>query len=401
MNVKPEAGGAAASRQSTGIYGPPTTTVTVPELDISEPQSDNETAELHELSSLLSGGNSARRAPPSRAEITVMPVHAAVRTLEQFFDSERVAGAVIDRWKGLSYGPARRQSAAEAGALEAIVRTMKFHASSAELQQIGCLAIGNIVAGIDEEGIARKQRAANCSALEAIVSAMQTHVEAASVLEFGCFAVGNICYAADAAGLARKQRAADACAVSAVIRALRTHADHAAIAEYGSFALGNICRAVGGKEGGTDAHGVERKQAAVDAGALSVLVNALRFHAKVNGVQEWGTRALSNITFGNSEWREMAKAAGSKPQWLVGMAEAMEAIEEQRVNGAGASKTERVAIRAPVPLTRPNTVRAPPVSRAPQPGKRAPRVAPKGNGGVGGMVPLPDAGPLWRDRTRR
>ena len=65
-------------------------------------------------------------------------------------------------------------------------------------------------------------------------------------------------------------------------------------------------------QGGTDEQGKERKAAAVDAGALSVLVNAMRFHEKDPGVMQWGARALSNITFGSNEWRTLAKESGAR-----------------------------------------------------------------------------------------
>lgn len=357
-----------------------------------------EERELEELEHLLSSGPPSARhkpaapaaaplgPPPSRAEIAVMPVQAAVRCLEQCAEHERVVDAVCDRWRALSYGPARRQSAAEAGALNAIVIAMRIHIDAPSIQELCCLAIGNIVAGVDESGVARKQLAADAGCLEALANAIQAHVDASSVQEYGAFALGNICYAADQDGLKRKQRAADACAVSALIRGMRAHSGEAAVAEYGCFALGNICRAVGGKDGGTDESGRERKAAAVDAGALGVIVNAMRFHSKESGVQEWGARALSNITFGNNEWREKARQAGARPQWLVGMAEAMEEIEKNR-EVPGNSKTERLAIRAPQPRA----------SATARPARRAPRIAPSnGAGGAGKMVPLPAAGPLWR-----
>jgi hypothetical protein len=321
----------------------------------------------------------------------VMPVAKAVETLEVFAAHERVIDAVCDRWRGLSYGPQRRQSAVDAGALAAIVKAMRMHGDSPSVQELCCLAIGNIVAGVDEAGVARKQLAADVGALDAICNAMQAHLDASPVQEYGCFALGNICYAADVAGLKRKQAAADACAISAILVGVKKHSGDAAVAEYGTFALGNICRAVGNKEDATDEDrklaedGKARKEAAVDAGALGIVVNAMRFFTKEEGVQQWGARALSNITYGNSEWREKARQAGARPQWLVGMAEAMEEIERHK-DGAGASKTERLAIRAPAPKAS-STARTPP--------KRAPRIAPK-QSNVGGMKPLPPAGSLWR-----
>lgn len=345
-------------------------------------------------SSSSSAASSAALLPPpipTRAEISVMPVAKAVQTLEVFAEHERVIDAVCDRWRGLSYGPQRRQSAADAGALKAIVKAMRTHPDAPSVQELCCLAIGNIVAGVDEPGVARKQLAADSGALSAICNAMQAHVDAGPVQEYGCFALGNICYAADDAGLRRKQAAADACAVSAIIAGMKKHSGDAAVAEYGCFAIGNICRAVGNKESDTDAEralaeeGKARKEAAVDAGALGVIVNAMRFFAKEQGVQQWGARALSNITYGSNEWREKARQAGARPQWLVGMAEAMEEIERHR-DGAGSSKTERLAIRAPQPKAS-STARTPP--------RRVPKVAPK-QSSIGGMRPLPSAGALWR-----
>ena len=207
-----------------------------------------ESKELQDLKALLSGGNSGRRSAPARAEIMAMPVQTAVRTLEQFAEMERIVDAVCDRWRGLGYGAARRQAAADAGALPAIVNAMGIHRDSPSVQETCALAIGNIVAGMDEPGVERKRLAADAGALEAIANALQTHVDVSSVAEYCCFALGNICFAADEAGLARKQRAADACAVSAILSAMRTHSAESAIQEYGSFALGNICRAVGGVE---------------------------------------------------------------------------------------------------------------------------------------------------------
>ena len=101
------------------------------------------------------------------------------------------------------------------------------------------------------------------------------------------------------------QEAADACAVSAIIAGMKKHSGDAAVAEYGCFAIGNICRAVGNKSD-TDAEralaeeGKARKEAAVDAGALGVIVNAALLRQGA-GVQQWGARALSNITYGSSE----------------------------------------------------------------------------------------------------
>jgi hypothetical protein len=355
----------------------------------------SEQQELSDLQKMLSGGNSERRTPPTRAEIMAMPVHAAVNAMERFVDNKLVVDAVLDRFKGLSYGPQRRQAAVDAGVLPAIVNAMKTHADLPAIQESSCLALGNLAAGVDEAGVARKQAAAEAGALEAVANAMQSYVDVEGVVEYGCFAIGNICYAADELGLQRKQRAADACAISAILAAMRSHSGDASIAEYGCFAIGNVCRAVGGRSDGTDELGKQRKESAVDAGGLGVIVNAMRFHEKEKGVHQWGSRALSNITYGNNEWRTLARQAGARPNWLVGLAEAEEIIERSR-DSPSTSKTERLAIKAPGPRMA-NTMRAPQ--------KRAPRIPSKevqkmvnSAGSPGKMVALPSAGPLWRDR---
>ena len=69
----------------------------------------------------------------------------SVRAAHQLFEAdgiydiclpaeERVVDVVCDRWKELSYGPARRQSAADAGALPALVAAMRLHTTRAPVQ---------------------------------------------------------------------------------------------------------------------------------------------------------------------------------------------------------------------------------------------------------------------------
>ena len=376
-----------ARRPSPAPSARPAASAPSPASVATKPTSD-ERDEISDLQKMLSGGDSGRRSAPSRAEIAAMPVAAAVRALEQFVENARVVDAVLDRWRGLSYGPARRQSAAEVGALPAIVKAMQVHREAPAIQEAGSLSIGNIVAGIDEEGIARKQTAADAGALQAITTGMQLHVQETAVQEYGCFAIGNICFAADEAGLKRKQMAADACAISAIVTGMRAHSGESAVQEYGCFALGNICRAVGGAasrpaeqpaeaaEGEeavdeekraalllADEQGRERKESAVEAGALGVIVNAMRFFAKEKGIQTWGSRALSNITFGVQKWREMAREAGARPQWLTGIADAMDHITDHRASPN--SKTERLAIQPPQAKAS-QTVRSP-AERVPNP----------------------------------
>ena len=205
--LTPRAAAAAASAaQAPAAAEPP---AAAPVMMMSTPEkSAAEEKELDELEGLFSSGPpSARRSapppsaasaslpgrpadePPSRAELAVMPVQLAVRALDQFCSHARIVDAVCDRWRGLSYGPQRRKAAADAGALAAIVKAMRLHVEAPSIQELCCLAMGNIVAGVDEEGVARKQQAADAGALEAVVTAMQAHVDEPPVQEYGCFAV--------------------------------------------------------------------------------------------------------------------------------------------------------------------------------------------------------------------
>ena len=70
---------------------------------------------------------------------------------------------------------------------------------------------------------ARKQRAADAGAIEVVVVAMQAHPQGEGVLEQACRALCSVCFGTDAAGRARKQRAADAGAIEAVVAAMLAH----------------------------------------------------------------------------------------------------------------------------------------------------------------------------------
>ena len=72
------------------------------------------------------------------------------------------------------------------------------------------MALSNVCWGTDAAAPARRQRAAGAGALEAVVVAMQAHPQVVGVQEQGCMALSNVCWGTDTAALARTQRAADA-----------------------------------------------------------------------------------------------------------------------------------------------------------------------------------------------
>ena len=98
----------------------------------------------------------------------------------------------------------------------------------------------------------------------------------AGVQQQACALLNNVCYGTDAAGLAREQRAVEAGALEVVVAAMRAHPQVAAVQEEGSRALGSVCDG----NDGLDTAGLARSQRAVEVGALEVLVGALWAHSQ-------------------------------------------------------------------------------------------------------------------------
>jgi len=337
----------------------------------------DESSEVSELGFLLNGGTPSKRQdrahaqeeqkrvlpPPTASELRVMAVQSAVEALKEHVSVASVVLGCCERWQALGYGPGRRQSAFEAGALPAIVAGMNAHPAHAVVQEKGCLAIANICSGTDESGLARKADAFDAGAVPAIVAALVEHAEAPAVQAGGSAALGNVCFAADLTGLARKHAAHEAGAIAPIARAIGKFGSDAAVCENGAFALGNLCRALGkvGHSGVLDesspelapiddqmrlrGEGQQRKACAADAGALEALIAAMRAHENNPGIQEWGARALSIITYESTPLRERAKGAGAKMVWLMGLSESMDAAKKAATTPV--SKTGRQPVVAP------------------------------------------------------
>ena len=111
---------------------------------------------------------------------------------------------------------ARAQRAAGAGMIEAAVAAIRVQAQelagmAAPVQQLGVMALTAVCDGDDAAGRARKQQAAGAGALEAVVEAMRANPQAAEVQIFGCRSLLSVCGGgASAAARARRQRAAQA-----------------------------------------------------------------------------------------------------------------------------------------------------------------------------------------------
>jgi hypothetical protein len=92
------------------------------------------------------------------------------------------------------------------------------------VQEQACRALAGITVGTDAAGDARKQKAADAGALPEIVAAMKTHQNVAGVQEHACWALANITAGTGAARGARAEKAVDAGALEAIVEAMNnTH----------------------------------------------------------------------------------------------------------------------------------------------------------------------------------
>jgi len=209
---------------------------------------------------------------------------------------------------------ARRQVAADTGALPQIVAAMSAHAGKAAVLQGACWALGHITTGVNAQDKARKKAAANAGVLPQIVvdderTRGQRRRAAAGVLGAGHYHIRRRCaghyhirrrctglrftFGDDAQGYACKQAAADAGALPQIVVAMHTRAVNAIVQQWACQALVHITA-------NNDEQGCARAQAAADAVALPQIVAAMRTLAANAGVQQWACRALANITAGDS-----------------------------------------------------------------------------------------------------
>ena len=180
------------------------------------------------------------------------------------------------------------------------------------------VALGNICCGTDEAGLKRKQLAADAGVIHAIISGMQEHVSVSAVQANGSAVLGNIASNIDEPGLARKDAATSAGAFAAIVAGMKAHsagecpdrhivppcctwpthlalalATDATVQDFGCFAIGNLCRARGDTDDESAmAKADARKQLAVSQGALDAVVAAMKAHTGDEGIQEHGARAL-------------------------------------------------------------------------------------------------------------
>ena len=151
--------------------------------------------------------------------------------------------------------------------------------------EIVCTGMHAIASDIHYATDSRRQRAVEAGALEAVVAALRTYPQEVAVQQSGAVVLAYICDCTgnttpcthtpvDAGPWAcgnRRQRAVEAGAVEALVAASQAHPQATALQYYTHFALTSICADVGSAADG-------RRQRAAEAGALEAAVAALWAH---------------------------------------------------------------------------------------------------------------------------
>ena len=181
--------------------------------------------------------------------------------------------------------------AMENSAVNAVVKMMDHHRIASDMQTYGCWALMNMY------GSAKKNsQTYGCDPLKAVVNAMIEHRDDVGVQEMGCIALGNMCYA----NSDNKRRAAVVDAIKTVVQTMNQHSDNANIQKYGCSALTTIC--CKSKDNIRDANENE---------AIITIITAMRNHDGVMGVQEDACRTLIVLCSNVAIYKRSAGAEGA------------------------------------------------------------------------------------------
>jgi hypothetical protein len=163
--------------------------------------------------------------------------------------------------------------------IEAIVSAMTAHSNVSEVQEEGCLALGNLACN-DTHGVSIAAK----HGIEAVVSAMMAHSNLSKVQEEGCGALVNlVCNSnANCVSVAAKH------GIDAIVSAMTVHSNVSEVQELACLALGNLARSnsancilIAAKNG------------------IEAIVSAMTVHSNVAQVQEWGCLALGGLAYKN------------------------------------------------------------------------------------------------------
>ena len=139
----------------------------------------------------------------------------------------------------------------------------------------------------------------------ALASAMRAHPGIAALQQQACAVLIHLC-----AGESPRRRDATVWGggLDAVIVAMKEHRTLQGIQEMAFVAIRNVCL-------GEDAGAKERKDRAVNLGALEAIVNALMRHTG-NSFAQQGAATLQLLTHNHKQHRARATASGARAEWL-------------------------------------------------------------------------------------
>lgn len=220
-------------------------------------------------------------------------------------------------------------AAMEAGAMQTIVRAIRWFAKEEKLLTNGFSSLAMLCNGTARDGEARRQAAFEAGALPAISLGLQAHAGRADVQIRGCGALSKILIFNGAVardGVASRPQAAcdGGITLPAIVAAMRNHSDDIKVVRNCWMALRIIC------VWGNDATKSQRAQAATDAGALPALVDAFNRHIDADNFHSESDKRqfaaevkplIREICQGNAARRSAALLAGAEEAWLEGDAE--------------------------------------------------------------------------------
>ena len=235
----------------------------------------------------------ARRRRCVRAPHTLAQVPRLVEAVEEG------AKGVVSLCSGGGDFDARRQSAVDASILRALAEAMAGCRASSVVQEWGCKAIGLVVAGADR----RRATAAEHGAIGALVSAVQAHPGSAYVLEHGLYSLRQLCRGYDQGVAARAEVALHLGAMAIMSQAMTgQHRTNATIGE----ACCELISALG-------ACGSVCGLRAASEGAIELIVQSIKEHPSLLTA---GRAALAAVVSEHAQLIERARASGAEEEWL-------------------------------------------------------------------------------------
>ena len=140
-----------------------------------------------------------------------------------------------------------RVHAVKLGALDATIAAMRA-THNQQVQHWGCALVCMAAKGTDTGGFERKELAAEAGAIQAVIHAMRENQSFEPLVTLACAALANIIVGDDALSLSRAESATSHDAIPLVVMMLRAHGSSHAVQYYGRSLLTRLCRVTSGRD---------------------------------------------------------------------------------------------------------------------------------------------------------